>query len=230
MALKRIWISFSWSKVNRSFKHTAAQHWMSDALSVRQSSWKQPRLHPPIPVPHKQKAVMQPMLTVHPELYFVRANRISLPPCRPRNLRRMLCFKLPHQIHQSLAALQRSALLRNRRSQLTLPGPAVKVSVRILSRKLRYRAIHPHLPPQALPMKAKRRPWIPFKLAPFPASRIRVETESALVHLFHQHHAHAWCAIGSGRCKRRRIRIVRLAGLRLLQPLAKHLYGVSCRL
>lgn len=170
---------------------------------------------------------MKTMRAVHPKLYSLRANRISLPPRRSWNLPRMLCAKLPHHLFQNLTALKRPTLVRHRRSQLALAGSAVKVSVRVVTRKFRHGPVHSYLPSQTLPMKAERCPWISRKLQPFPATSVGIEAKSPLVHLLHQHHTHARRAIRGGGRQRSRIGVVWLTCLRFSQPLPKHGNGVS---
>src|ERR1700677_4897488 len=130
---------------------------------------------------------MQPDGPKHPKLYPLCMHFEPAPVRRARHSSRMLLGEFHEVGFQFFTASERAALLRNGGADLTVARPAVKVLIRISCRQLRYRSLHPHLPPEGLPVETNRCLGIGLELRPFPAFRIGKEAEAALIRAFHQY-------------------------------------------
>src|SRR5271154_2629525 len=170
---------------------------------------------------------MQAVRPMYPKLDSLCMHAEAAPVGWARHFSGMFLGKSPEVGFQLFTACERPALLRDGGADLAVARPAVEIRVHIRLLHLRYRSLHPYLPPKGLPVETKRRLGIGLELRPFPAFGVSKETKAALVRAFHQHHADAGPAGQARGGQGGSVGVVGLAPLRLLKPQTEEFKGIT---
>src|SRR4051812_7434547 len=174
------------------------------------------------------KAVVQPVVSVLPELVGVRTDAVPAPVLRTWNVvAGELALELGHRLVELGPVREHAALPRRRRGKLRATRPCREVRVRLVGRDALDVALDADLAPERIPVEEERGAWVGLELAALAAPVAGKEDEAALVGALQQDHPHRWRAVGAGRGQRQRLRGAQARPLRVGIPAPELLQGVA---